>query len=150
MSLTTPSPRLASELQSVNHLRMAVMRLARRLRQQGNVGITPSQLAVLGTLARHGPMSPGQLAEAEAVQPPSMTRIVNGLAEAGMVVRQARPDDRRSAEINLSARGRRAIDSIRAHRNTWLVERLQTLSDAERNDLWRGVAAIEKLLEAPR
>lgn len=126
------------------------MRLSRRLRQQGNVGITPSQLAVLGTLARTGPMTLGQLAEAEAIQPPSMTRIVAGLADAGMVVRQAREDDRRSAEVILSPRGRRAIESIRAHRNTWLVERVKLLSEPEQADLWRGVAAIEKLLDAPR
>jgi DNA-binding MarR family transcriptional regulator len=137
-------------MQQVNHLRMAVMRLSRRLRQQGNVGITPSQLAVLGTLARTGPMTLGQLADAEAVQPPSMTRIVAVLTDAGMVVRQAREDDRRSAEVTLSTRGRRAIESIRAHRNTWLVERIKLLSESEQADLWRGVSAIEKLLDSPR
>jgi DNA-binding MarR family transcriptional regulator len=129
---------------------MAVMRVSRRLRQQGNVGITPSQLAVLGTLARAGSMTLGQLADAEAVQPPSMTRIVGRLVDAGMVVRQPREDDRRSAEVTLSVRGRHAIESIRAQRNTWLMARLQSLSEDDRAELWRGVAAIEKLLEAPR
>jgi DNA-binding MarR family transcriptional regulator len=140
----------AAATQQVSQLRMAVMRLSRRLRHQGNVGITPSQLAVLGTLARNGAMTLGQLAEAEAVQPPSMTRIVGGLVDAGMVVRQARAEDRRSAEVTLSAPGRRAVESIRAHRNTWLMERLQVLTDSEKQDLWRGVAAIERLLEGPR
>jgi len=129
---------------------MAVMRVSRRLRQQGNVGITPSQLAVLGTLARAGSMTLGQLADAEAVQPPSMTRIVGRLVDAGMVVRQPREADRRSAEVTLSQRGRQAIESIRAQRNTWLMARLQSLSEDDRAELWRGVAAIEKLLEAPR
>lgn len=129
---------------------MAVMRASRRLRQQGNVGITPSQLAVLGTLARAGSMTLGQLADAEAVQPPSMTRIVGRLVDAGMVVRQPREADRRSAEVTLSPRGRQAIESIRAQRNTWLMARLQSLSEDDRAELWRGVAAIEKLLEAPR
>ncbi|MGI8609286.1 MAG: MarR family winged helix-turn-helix transcriptional regulator [Candidatus Dormibacteria bacterium] len=136
--------------QQVGRLRMAVMRLSRRLRQQGNIGITASQLAVLGTLSRRGVMTPGQLAEAESVQPPSMTRIIAGLVDSGMVLREARDDDRRSAEVTLSARGRRAVDSIRAHRNTWLTQRLELLNDAEREDLWRGVAAMEKLLEGPR
>ena len=126
------------------------MRVARRLRQQGNVGITPSQLAVLGTLARSGSMTLGQLADAEAVQPPSMTRIVARLVDEGMVVRQAREDDRRSVEVKLSESGKHAIESIRAQRDTWLMERLQSLSEDDRAELWRGVAAIEKLLEAPR
>ena len=144
MPATTP------DLEQVSRLRMALMRVSRRLRQQGNVGITPSQLAVLGTLARRGSMTLGQLAEAEAVQPPSMTRIVGRLVEAGMVVRQAREEDRRSAEVTLSAGGRHAIESIRAQRNTWLMERVQSLSEDDRAELWLGVAAIEKLLEAPR
>ena len=150
MTATKTAVQPGAATQEVNHLRMAIMRLSRRLRQQGNVGITPSQLAVLGTLSRTGPMTLGQLAEAEAIQPPSMTRIVAVLADAGMVVRQAREDDRRSAEVTLSARGRRAIESIRAHRNTWLVERIKGLSESDQADLWRGVAAIEKLLDAPR
>ena len=126
------------------------MRVARRLRQQGNVGITPSQLAVLGTLARSGSMTLGQLADTEAVQPPSMTRIVGRLVDEGMVVRQAREDDRRSVEVKLSESGRNAIESIRAQRDTWLMERLLSLTEDDRAELWRGVAAIEKLLEAPR
>jgi DNA-binding MarR family transcriptional regulator len=125
------------------------MRLSRRLRQQGNVGITPSQLAVLGTLERNGACTLGRLAESEAVQPPSMTRIVAALEELGLVERRPREGDRRSYEIALAPRGRRAIDSIRAHRNTWLLERLETLDARQLDDLWRGVAAIQKLLEVP-
>ena len=151
MTAIDAAPPLAKpDLEQVSRLRVAVMRVSRRLRQQGNVGITPSQLAVLGTLARNGSMTLGQLADAEAVQPPSMTRIVGRLVDAGMVVRQAREDDRRSAEVTLSMRGRHAIESIRAQRNTWLMERLQSLSEDDQAELWRGVAAIEKLLEAPR
>lgn len=140
----------AGDVQRVNQLRVAVMRLSRRLRHQGNVGITPSQLAVLGTLERTGPMTLGQLADAEAVQPPSMTRIVNALADAGLVERQAREADRRSTEVAISRGGQRAVDSIRAHRNTWLLERIDGLTEDERADLWRGIAAIERLLEDSR
>jgi DNA-binding MarR family transcriptional regulator len=139
----------AFDAQQVSRLRVAVMRLSRRLRQQGNVGITPSQLAVLFSLARLGPLTLSQLAEAESVQPPSMTRIVGPLVDAGLVVRELRDDDRRSVKVALAPRGRRAIDSIRAHRNTWLMERLSTLDDAQQADLWRGVAAIERLLRDP-
>ena len=147
---TAPPQPAAADAQRVNQVRVAVMRLSRRLRNQGNVGITPSQLAVLGTLERTGPMTLGQLAEAEAVQPPSMTRIVNALAEAGLVQREARAGDRRSIEVALARPGRRALESIRAHRNTWLLERVQGLTEAERIDLWRGVSAIERLLEDRR
>ena len=151
VTLSSPPARPAADpVQRVNQLRVAVMRLSRRLRHQGNVGITPSQLAVLGTLERTGPMTLGRLAEAEAVQPPSMTRIVNALAEAGLVDRQAREADRRSTEVALSRDGHRALESIRAHRNTWLLERVKGLGQAERDDLWRGVAAIERLLEDAR
>jgi len=151
MTTPTASPQaVTSDTQRVNLVRVAVMRLSRRLRNQGNVGITPSQLAVLGTLERGGPMTLGQLADAEAVQPPSMTRIVNALAEAGLVQREARAGDRRSIVVAISRAGRRALDSIRAHRNTWLLERVRGLTESEQADLWRGVSAIERLLEDPR
>ena len=151
MLTAPPTTRPAvDDLKRVSGLRVAVMRLSRRLRQQGNEGITPSQLAVLGTVERVGPITLGRLAEAEAIQPPSMTRIVSALAAAGLVVRQSREADRRSIEVAISRTGQRALDSIRTHRNTWLLERIAGLDEVERADLWRGIAAIERLLEDPR
>jgi len=73
--LEPQAPRDVSGLASA--LRISVMRLSRRLRsERKSEGLTVSQLSVLGIIDREGPMSPTQLAAAERVQPPSMTRVV--------------------------------------------------------------------------
>jgi DNA-binding MarR family transcriptional regulator len=78
-------------------LRLGVTRLARRLRQEAEAGLSPSTLAALASIERLGPLTMSELCAVERVQPPSMTRIVSGLAEAGLVNRTADPADRRVA-----------------------------------------------------
>ena len=87
-------------------LRNAVTRLARRLRQHSSAGITPSQLAVLGSLRRSGPVTLNELAAAESVSAPSISRIVRALEDQGLVARVTVEDDRRSSMVGLTpARG---------------------------------------------
>ena len=64
-------------------LRISVMRLSRRMRQERTEGLSASQVAALATMERQGPLSLGELAALERVQPPSMTRVVTGLVDAG-------------------------------------------------------------------
>ncbi|HEV3231721.1 MAG TPA: MarR family transcriptional regulator [Candidatus Dormibacteraeota bacterium] len=141
-----PSPTRPA-VDEVTRLRLAVMRLARRLRQQGSEGITPSGLSVMGLLERHGPLGLGDLAAREAVKPPSITRQVNVLEEAGLVERETTAEDRRTVQVRLTPLGRRRLDAIRHQRNAWLSERLADLDAAGLDDLRRGVGAIERLLE---
>ena len=146
-TLTPASAAATIGLEDVARLRQAVMRLARRLRQQSSGDATPSQLAVLGALARRGPTSPGVLAAEEQVQPPSMTGIIDRLAEKGLVVRTPAPVDGRSQLVSLTPAGKRLVSGIRSQRNAWLAVRLRNLDGDDAADLRRGIAALERILD---
>jgi len=141
-----PSAQVDREL--VVQLRLAVMRLARRLRQQTLGEITASQLSALSSLNRLGPLTLGALAAVERVRPPTMTRIVGHLEAAGLVVRRPAPTDRRSAEVELSPSGRELLDRSRTRKDAYLAERLATLGPAEVAVLRRAAVVLERLLEA--
>lgn len=128
-------------------LRLVVMRLARRLRQQAPAGVTPSQLSALATLSAKGPMTLGALAEAERVRPPSMTRIVVALEEDELVAREQDPDDRRRATVRLTERGRKLIASNRTRKTAYLAQRMTALSEDERQTLARASEVLERMLE---
>jgi DNA-binding MarR family transcriptional regulator len=132
----------------VVQLRLAVMRLARRLRQQTEGEITASQLSALASLNRLGPLTLGALAAVERVRPPTMTRIVGHLESAGLVVRRPAPGDRRSAQVELSPAGRELLDRSRTRKDAYLAERLATLTPTEVAVLRQAAAALERLLEA--
>lgn len=132
----------------VVQLRLAVMRLARRLRQQTEGEITASQLSALASLNRLGPLTLGALAAVERVRPPTVTRIVGHLEAAGLVVRRPAPGDRRSAQVELSPAGRELLDRSRTRKDAYLAERLATLAPAEVAVLRQAAAALERLLEA--
>jgi DNA-binding MarR family transcriptional regulator len=127
-------------------LRILVMRLARRLRtERADETLTLNQLATLGTLERHGPMTLGELASHERVQPPSMTRIVSGLEERGLAVREPRQTDRRLVVVRLTPRAVELITADRRRRDAWLARRMRELSTDEQDVLRRAVPVLEKL-----
>lgn len=128
-------------------LRLAVGRLARRLRQRSLAGLTPSQLSVLATLSRHGPVALGALAEIEGVAPASITGIVGRLVDKGLVRRVPNPDDRRSTLAELSSRGRQVLEKGRRERTAYLAERLGRLSAEEREVLAEAVAILTRVGE---
>jgi DNA-binding MarR family transcriptional regulator len=146
VSTAAPSAQVDREL--VVQLRLAVMRLARRLRQQTEGEITASQLSALSSVDRLGPLTLGALAAVERVRPPTVTRIVGHLEAAGLVVRRPAPGDRRSAEVELSPSGRELLDRSRTRKDAYLAERLATLGPAELAVLRRAAAVLERLLEA--
>src|SRR4051812_21479400 len=76
-------------------LRLSATRLARRLRQEAQTGLSPSQLSALAMVERHGPLTLGALADHEQVAPPTITRVVVKLEADGLLTRQPDPDDRR-------------------------------------------------------
>jgi len=128
---TTPElPELAAEL------RAAVMRTSRILRAEASSdAVTPGQNTVLALLHKYGPQTMGQLAEAEHVQAPSMTRTVNALAEKGLVRRDTRPEDARKILITLTVEGSAVLEESRSLRAAWLAERIDGLAEAERRTL---------------
>ena len=141
---TTPSTtELASEL------RLAVLRLARRLRQHAPLDVTPSQLSALTSIVRDGRVTLSQLAELERVKPPTVTRIVDALGQRDLVTRVVDEDDRRIAWVAPTAEGRALVDTIRRRRDAYLAERLRSLSADDRELLARAAILFERLIEDP-
>ena len=130
-------------------LRLGVMRLARRLRQQAPEGITPSQLSALATLEGNGPLTLSELAAAERVQPPTMTRVVAALEEAGLVVRSVDKKDRRCTNLKLSADGKRLIGRARGRKTAYLAARIGALSDSDRAKLAAATEILERFVRDP-
>lgn len=131
-------------------LRLSVMRLARRLRQQAEAEVTASQLSALSSLGRGGAFTLGELSAAERVKPPTMTRIVASLDELGLVSRTVDPGDRRVTRIELSGAGQRFLDRSRHRKDAYLAARLSALSAGDRASLAAAVHAIEHLLDEPQ
>jgi DNA-binding MarR family transcriptional regulator len=127
-------------------LRLAVMRFSRRLRtQRVDTSVTLTHLAALSTLKRHGPMSPGELAAHERVQPPSMTRVVVALEGKGLVTRSPHPTDGRQVVIDLTPAAEELLSGEARAREAWLAGRLQQLSREERTVLREAAVIMDKL-----
>jgi DNA-binding MarR family transcriptional regulator len=137
-----------SDAALASSLRNSVMRLSRRLRiERASTDLSLNQLAVLGTLSRRGPMSVGELAAAERVQPPSMTRTVNCLFEEELVRREPHPTDRRQVVVHLSEQGQAVLDEDRRRRDVWLARRLTGLTADERRMLRQVAPLLERLAQ---
>jgi len=135
-----------SDLVSTSELRLAVMRLARRLRShRSDQSLSLSQLAVLGTLERHGPLTPRELADHEKVSPPSMTKLLAALAERGLIVRTGHPSDGRQHLVAPTEQAVQMIREDRRQRDAWLAQRLAELSSAERATLRQAATILERL-----
>lgn len=125
------------------------MRLARRLRnERDSAGLTLSQMAVLGTLFRCGPSSAGDLAAAEKVTPPSMTRTISGLERLGLVERRPHVSDGRQVVVELTAAAHEVIERDRRRRDAWLNQRLDELTPAERDLLRKVAPLLDRLVDA--
>jgi DNA-binding MarR family transcriptional regulator len=133
-----------------SRLRMVVARLSRRLRQEANEGATPSQLAALATVERHGPMTLGDLAAHERVRPPTMTRIVAGLEEGGLLSREIDPADRRVSRMTLTPEGSRLLSRSRTRKDAFLAAMLEPLDPEEIAVVERAVPILERLIEDSR
>jgi DNA-binding MarR family transcriptional regulator len=127
-------------------LRLAVMRFSRRLRSQRvDTSVTLTHLAALSTLKRYGPMSPGELAAHERVQPPSMTRVVVALEGMGLVTRTPHPTDGRQVVIGLTPAAVELLATEARAREAWLSGQLQQLTVEERTVLREASVIMDKL-----
>lgn len=133
--------------ETVSRLRMVLLRLARRLRQQVHSGITPSQLSALVTIEKRGPLTLSELAALENVQPPTISRIAGALEGEGWVERTVDENDRRVSLVRVTPAAKRELKRIRRERNAWLAARLDALSAQERRDLLAALPALERLLD---
>jgi DNA-binding MarR family transcriptional regulator len=140
------APAGEAEEELATRLRVAVTRLNRRLRQQSLAGLSPSQAAALGSINRLGSPTLGELALAEQVQPPTMTRLVAGMEREGLVVRFQDDDDRRVWRVRLSGDGRRMLQRIHRLKNAFLARRLAALDDAERERVVELTELLERMV----
>lgn len=130
-------------------LRLSVMRLARRMRQQrAESALTLSQVAALATVERHPGVTPGELAAREKVQPPSMTKVVASLEAAGLVSRAPHPTDGRQVRLTTTAAGAALLKEDRRRREAWLAQRLGELDPDEVAVLRRAAVVLDKLAGA--
>ncbi|MHB8451871.1 MAG: MarR family winged helix-turn-helix transcriptional regulator [Mycobacteriales bacterium] len=144
MSISTADTALASSL------RLGVNRLARRLRSERTVadGLAIGHLAALATLERHGPMTPGDLAAHERVQPPSMTRTLARLTSLGLVQRHPHPTDGRQQVLALTRDGAARLAADRRRKDAWLARRLRELPAPELETLRAAAAVLDRLAQS--
>jgi DNA-binding MarR family transcriptional regulator len=134
-------------------LRMAVVRTARRLRQEaagGGTELTPTAGSALATVERHGPLTPSELAAIERIKRPTATRILRVLLEAGLVDRTPDPADGRSALVSVNSAGRERLRRLRGRKNAYLARRMRDLSAADIGVLDRAATILEGMLEGGR
>lgn len=134
-----------SDYDDVADLQVAVMRLARILRTHTTSGLTPTQLSALGVVLREGPLTLGQLAKAEHVRAPSISRTVDLLVAAGLLERQTNPDDARAVLVAVTSAGRDLVWQIRSARRSWLAAQWSQLPEEERDVLTRAAPILRKL-----
>jgi len=132
--------------ETATRLHSAAIRLLRMARRQDSAsGISAPRLSALSVIVFAGPLSLAELAAEEQVRAPTMTRIVDGLVNAGLVTRETDMRDRRMVRIAATEEGRVLLDAGRRRRVLAITERLGKLADSERRALERGVDLIEQL-----
>jgi DNA-binding MarR family transcriptional regulator len=137
---TTPATDLAG------HLRLTIVRAARRLRQEAGSDLSPSLTAALSTVERHGPMTPSELAARERIQRPTATRVLARLEEMGLIARTPDPQDRRSSLVSVTPDASAMLAEQRTRKTAFLAERLDRLEPEDRAALERAADILEKVL----
>jgi DNA-binding MarR family transcriptional regulator len=123
------------------------IRLLRLLRREDEAaGLSGPRLSALSVILFAGPISLAELAAAEQVRAPTMSRIVDGLVGSGLVTRTTHPSDRRMVRIAVTDAGERLLKAGRERRVLALAERLERLAESERRALARGVEILEKVV----
>ncbi|HEY5117605.1 MAG TPA: MarR family transcriptional regulator [Nakamurella sp.] len=143
-------PEIADE-ETVAALRAAVLVLARRLRYQlaGDDVLSATELAVLGRIGRCGPMTPGQLARAEHVRPPSMTKVIESLEGRGMLSREPHPTDGRQYLVSRTPAAEAFVAASKQLRTAWLASHLAGLSVSDQRAIIAAGPALARLAELP-
>jgi len=138
-----------SDAADARQLRASLSRLQRRLRAaRGETGLGPSRFAALGCLFRNGPMSAGDLAAEERLQPQSLTRVLAALEAQQLISRRPDPADRRRTRIEITPAGVDRLRGAVARQEAWLAEALRTrLTPVERDLLLLAIRLFDRLAE---
>jgi DNA-binding MarR family transcriptional regulator len=130
----------------VSRLRAAIGRLSRQLNASvADIGFSPSQLSVLGTVARRGPIGIGELAELEGINPTMLSRVVGKLSDADLIERIADPDDGRAVVVQTTAAGRTLHERVQDQRSKAIAARLEKMPDLQAAQLLAALPALEAL-----
>jgi DNA-binding MarR family transcriptional regulator len=135
------------------HLRTAIVRTARRLRQEAaaeTAGLTPTSVAALATIERHGPLTPSEIAAIERVKRPTITRTLGCLEREGLIDRAPDPQDGRSALVSVNGAGRERLRRLRSRKNAYLARRMKDLAAEEVETLDRAAEILERMREGDR
>jgi DNA-binding MarR family transcriptional regulator len=145
-TITPTAP--AAELPA--RLRLAIARVARRMRQEAGDELSPSMTAALATIEDHGPLTPSRLAELERIKRPTVTRVLRRLDEEGLIERAADPSDGRSAVVCVTRSGSARLKKLRSRKNAYLARRLRELPEEDVEALERAAGVLERLLDGER
>jgi DNA-binding MarR family transcriptional regulator len=141
-----PSPDPTSDAELAHDLRSAVLRLARRIRaNRVDTSLSLSQLTALAVLDAAGPMSAGDLAALESVQPPTMTKVLAALVERELITREADETDKRAVRLAVTDAGHAVVEAERQARDAWLAGVLEGLDDEQRARLASAVPVLDRL-----
>jgi DNA-binding MarR family transcriptional regulator len=127
-----------------SELRLACMRISRRVRFESTHEVPPHQFSVLVRL-EEAPRTPGELADIERVSPPSMTRTVAALVDRGLVARTADPSDGRQVILSLTPEATRLLKEIRRRRDQWMTVRVKGLSPEEQETLRKAARILSRV-----
>jgi len=133
---------------AADRLRAVIGTLSRRLRPiVAGSGLTPSEISVLFTVVRRGPLGLSELAAAEALNPTMLSRIIMQLSDLGLIRREARPEDRRTATVTATVAGRRMRGRVHAERTRALARYMRDLDTDQQHALRAALPALEELAQ---
>jgi DNA-binding MarR family transcriptional regulator len=147
--VTTSATRDERIAESAARLRLAIVRTARRMRQEAGGDLSPTLLAALASIDRLGPITPSELADVERVKRPTATRVAAALEREGLIERAADPSDGRACLLSVSREGRSLLKRVRSRKNAYLSRRLRKLGDDDVETLERAAEVLERMLEDP-
>ncbi len=147
--VTTSKKRDERIAESAARLRLAIVRTARRLRQEAGGELSPTLIAALASIDRLGPLTPSELADIERVKRPTATRVAAALEREGLVERAADPSDGRACLLSSSSTGKALLKRLRSRKNAYISKRLLKLGDEDVETLERAAEVLERMLEDP-
>ncbi len=146
-----PAPASTIDIAALaSRVRLGVTRLARKLRREGETGVTPTLLAALSTIERHGPMTAGSLASHEQVEKPTVTRLLSILVERELIERTPDPLDGRVTWVQVSVTGRKLLQRTRHRKDEYLAKRIKGLSARDQATLEDAAEILDRLTEGDR
>ena len=141
------SPSTGTPAEVAGNLRVALMRTVRRLKRETDGEHSVSVVAALASVNSRGPLTLGELAEAEGVSRPSMTVLAANLLEQNLVARELDETDGRLVRVRITPEGKRVLERSRTRRTAYLAKRLGAISAEELRTLDQAATILLRLAE---